>query len=166
MTLKIKVIQSKDRPFISEIVKKLWGDEIIIVHGEIFQTSTLDGLKALLNDQIIGFLHYQCRTDECEIITLASLVEGQGVGSALIEVIERITLENGCRKLSVITTNDNLHALGFYQRRGFHLAALFSGSINSSRKIKPAIPAIGENNIPIRDELCLEKTLLKDAFRT
>jgi len=159
MALQIKAIQSQDRPYISEIVKKLWGDEIIIVHGEVFDTSALIGLKAVSDDQIIGYLQYQIINDECEILTLASLKEGHGTGSALIEVVEKIARENNCQALSVITTNDNLHGLGFYQRRGFHLAALFPGKVNASRKIKPTIPVIGENNIPIRDELRLKKSL-------
>jgi len=160
MALQIKTIQSQDRPYISEIVKKLWGDEIIVVHGEVFHTSALLGLKAVIDDQIIGFLQYQCINDECEILTLASLKEGHGVGSALIEAVEEITRENSCQALSVTTTNDNLHALGFYQRRGFHLDALSPGKVIASRKIKPTIPEIGENNIPIRDELRLKKSLL------
>ena len=125
------------------------------MYGDIFHTSTLKGLKALVDDQIIGFLHYQRRNEECEILTSASLKEGQGVSSALTEAVEKIAREHGCRVLNVITTNDNLHALGFYQRRKYHLAALYPGSVNASRKIKPTIPEIGDNNIPIRDELCL-----------
>lgn len=159
MALQIKAIQSHDHPYISEIVKKLWGDEIIVVHGEVFHTSALNGLKAVSDDQILGFLQFQWFNDECEILTLVSLKEGHGTGSALIEAVEKIAREKSCHVLSVITTNDNLHALGFYQRRGFHLAALFPGKVNTSRKIKPTIPEIGENNIPIRDELQLKKIL-------
>ena len=156
MTFQIKAIQTQDHSEISETVKKLWGNEIIVVHGEIFNTSTLEGLKAILGEQIIGFLHYQIRKKECEILTLASLEERQGVGSALIDAVEIIASEQGCRMLSVTTTNDNLHALGFYQRRDFHLAALYPGIVNASRRVKPTIPEIGDNNIPIRDELHLK----------
>jgi ribosomal protein S18 acetylase RimI-like enzyme len=65
----------------------------------------------------------------------------------------------GCKKLSLITTNDNLQALGFYQRRGFHLAALYHGQLIRSREIKPSIPLVGDHNIPLRDELRLEKPI-------
>ncbi|MEA3325878.1 MAG: GNAT family N-acetyltransferase [Chloroflexota bacterium] len=158
MTFQIKAIQAPDHSKISEIVNELWGNEIIIVHGDIFHTLILKGLKALIDDQIIGFFHYQRRNKECEILTLASLKERQGVGSALTEAVEKIAREDSCRVLSVITINDNLHALGFYQRRGNHLAALYPGSVNASKK-KPTIPDTGDNNIPIRDELRLEKLL-------
>jgi hypothetical protein len=58
-----------------------------------------------------------------------------------------------------MTTNDNLRALRFYQRRGLRLAALYPGAVEESRRLKPSIPLIGENGIPIRDELELELDL-------
>ena len=62
----------------------------------------------------------------------------------------------GCRRIFLITTNDNLNALGFYQKRGFELAALYRGAIHESRKIKPSISLMGMNHIPLRDEIELE----------
>jgi len=159
MPIRIEPIQTEDRSFISGVVRDKWGDEPIVVHGEVFHTTDLDGVKAIKDGQIVGFLHYQITNKEFEILTLASLVERHGVGSALIEAAERIAHDKGCQIISVVTTNDNLHALGFYQKRGFHLAAIFPGSVNLSREIKPAIPEIGENNIPIRDEIRLEKPI-------
>jgi len=56
----------------------------------------------------------------------------------------------------VITSNDNLSALGFYQRRGFRLVAVYQNAIDAAREIKPNIPQIGMENIPIHDEIELE----------
>jgi GNAT superfamily N-acetyltransferase len=125
----------------------------------MYHPTKLQGLKAVMGDAIVGFLHYQFRGPECEILTLASLREGQGIGSALLTAIEALAQAHDYKKLSLITTNDNLHALGFYQRRGFHLAALYPNQVTISRQIKPAIPQVGDDNIPIRDELRLEKDL-------
>jgi len=59
-----------------------------------------------------------------------------------------------------MTTNDNLRALGFYQRRGFRLASLRPGAVDEARRtLKPEIPEIGDDGIPIRDELDLEMDL-------
>jgi hypothetical protein len=68
----------------------------------------------------------------------------------------------------LITTNDNLNALRFYQKRGFRLAALYPGAVDESRTIKPQIPLVGENGIPLHDEIRLELALdpveaVKDA---
>jgi ribosomal protein S18 acetylase RimI-like enzyme len=81
------------------------------------------------------------------------------VGTALIAELEKIARNNGCWFINLITTNDNEHALGFYQRRGFHLAALYPDQVTKSRLLKPSIPKVGDNGIPIRDELRLEKIL-------
>jgi N-acetylglutamate synthase-like GNAT family acetyltransferase len=62
----------------------------------------------------------------------------------------------GCRRLFLITTNDNLNALGFYQKRGFEIVAIYRGAVNESRKRKPSIPQVGMNGIPLRDEIELE----------
>lgn len=159
MSLKIKHIRNSDLDTVLEIVTRLWGDAIVVVHGDVFHIADQQGLKAILEDQIVGILHYQIRDQECEILTLASLVEGQGIGSALLVAIEMIAMANHCKKLSLITTNDNLHALGFYQRRGFHLTALYPGQVTREREIKPSIPLVSGHNIPIRDELKLEKSI-------
>jgi len=57
------------------------------------------------------------------------------------------------------TTNDNLNALRFYQKRGFVLAAVYPEAIERARKIKPTISLIGYEGIPLRDEIELEMPL-------
>jgi GNAT superfamily N-acetyltransferase len=159
MVFQIKRITEGDKNSIRKIVQTFWGDEMIAVNERIINTGDLEGLKAVEDGQIIGILHYQILGDDCEILTLASTKQSQGVGSALISAVEEIASNQGCRRIHLTTTNDNLHALGFYQRRGFHLQALYPGAVTKARKLKPAIPEVGENKIPIRDELCLEKIL-------
>jgi ribosomal protein S18 acetylase RimI-like enzyme len=159
MTLEIKHIQTDDREQVQQIVTHFWADEIMVVRGEIFHTADLPGLKAVRNDRIVGILHYQISGQECEILTLASLQENQSIGSALLLALESLAKNQQCKKVTLITTNDNLHALGFYQRRGYKLAALYPDQVTLSRKIKPGIPLVGEHNIPIRDELKLEKLI-------
>jgi ribosomal protein S18 acetylase RimI-like enzyme len=57
-----------------------------------------------------------------------------------------------------VTTNDNVDALRFYQRRGFRLAALRAGAVEDARaRLKPEIPWTGADGIELRDELELEK---------
>lgn len=159
MGIQIDAITAEDRHFISDQMKSFWCDDLVVVHGEMFDTRILPGYKAVSENKIVGFSHYQIRGTECEIITLASLEEGIGVGSKLIAAVETAARDHRCSYLALITTNDNLHALGFYQRRGFRLAALLPGQIEESRKLKPSIPPIGQHNIPIRDEIRLEKVL-------
>jgi len=97
----------------------------------------------------------------CEIITLDSDQRGIGVGSALICMVEEAAEQAGCSRLWLITSNDNLPALGFYQRRGFELVAVHRRAIEQARQLKPQIPYIGFEGIPIRDEIELELPLPK-----
>jgi len=127
---------------------------------KIYLPEELPGFKAVGADgHWIGLITYMVAGDACEIVTLDSLRERAGVGGALIDAVAQVARAAGCARLWLVTTNDNLHALGFYQRRGFRLTALRPGAVDESRRIKPAIPVIGHDRIPLRDELELERPL-------
>ena len=125
----------------------------MFVHNEIIRYDEVDGF---VYDDWTGVVTFIIKGQECEITSLNSLLEGKGIGIALIDEVLREAKEMKCRRVFLITSNDNLHALGFYQRRGFELVAVHRGAISESRKVKPTIPLIGENNIPLRDEIELE----------
>ena len=130
-----------------------WGSDFMVAHNEIIQYDEVDGF---IYDDWPGVITFMVRGEECEVTSLDSLQEGKGIGTTLINEVLQGAKEKKCRRVFLITTNDNLHALGFYQRRGFELVAIQRGAVNESRKIKPTIPLIGENNIPLRDEIELE----------
>ncbi len=136
-----------------------WGDEFIVVHGEVYHPEGLEGFIALDGSQWVGLVTYKILGGECEIVSLDSLREGEGIGTSLIEQVAQEARQAACARVFLITTNDNLEALGFYQKRGFELVGVDRGAVNRSRKIKPAIPLIGMHGIPLRDELELEMTL-------
>jgi GNAT superfamily N-acetyltransferase len=102
----------------------------------------------------MGFAAYEIRGDTCELMLLDAVGMGAGIGTALVQAVRDAARAAGCRCLSVVTTNDNVDALRFYQRRGFRLAALRPGAVDEARRtIKPEVPEIGDSGIPIRDEL-------------
>lgn len=117
-------------------------------------------LVAERDGQLAGVLTYVVADGQCEILTLHAAERWQGVGSGLVATVERLASERGCRRLWVLTTNDNVDALRFYQRRGFRLAKLNAGAVDRARAtLKPEIPTHGLHGIPIRDEVVLEKVL-------
>lgn len=157
--LTIRLIQESDQTFVKQALTNLWGSEQIVYSGKVFDGATLPGLLAEENGRIVGLLTYAINNTSCQIISLNALTPGKGIGTALLAEVEKVACEEGCSKLTVITTNDNLKALGFYQKRGFVLKAVYPNAIEKSRKVKPEISLIGEDGIPLRDEIELEKTL-------
>jgi len=93
------------------------------------------------------------------ITTLDSLDEAIGVGSALVEAVEEWAREAGMKRLWLVTTNDNLEALKFWQKRGYELVSVHRNAIADARRIKPQIPITGLHGITIRDEIELEKII-------
>jgi GNAT superfamily N-acetyltransferase len=126
--------------------------------GRLEEAFDHPALVAERDATLAGVLTYVLDGDGCEILTLHAAERFGGTGTALIEAVERLAADAGCARLWLITTNDNVDALRFYQRRGFRLAALHPGAVDDSRaRLKPEIPRIGEHGIELRDELELEK---------
>ncbi len=155
----LRPIIPSDRPWLRQWMTDHWGAEWMIVHGEHTYPAEHPGFAAFEGEKVVGLITYVIRSGECEILSLDSLVEGRGIGSALVESVRMVALQSRVRRLWLVTTNDNLNALRFYQKRGFQLVKIYRRAVDESRKIKPSIPLIGNFGIPIRDEIELEMLL-------
>jgi ribosomal protein S18 acetylase RimI-like enzyme len=155
----IRPATREDGPWVDALMRERWGGEVVVTRGRVLTPSELRGFLAETGRGPAGLVTYEVRGSECEVVTLDSLEERTGIGSALMAAAEGEARAAGCRRLWLITTNDNTRALRFYQKLGFTLAALHRGAIAESRKLKPSIALVGEDGIPIRDEIELEKLL-------
>ena len=135
-----------------------WG-ETVVSRGRAWRPADLPAFVATVAGEPKGLATWRVEGDEAELVTIEALVPDQGVGTALLRAARTAAAAAGCRRLWLVTTNDNTSALRFYQRRGWVLAAVHVGGIEASRRIKPSIPARGNDGIPIRDELELECAL-------
>lgn len=156
--VKIRELGIEDRAWASKLLAKEWGSPLVVTKGESHQADQLPGFVAYADGEKVGLATYHIdkKGQSCELITLNSLKEGIGVGKGLVDAIKKVAREKGCKRLWLITTNDNIPALRWYQKRGFHLSALYPNAIEASRKIKHSIPMIGMDAIPVRDEIELE----------
>ena len=152
----IRSLTAADAPWVREFWIDHWGSDTMIAHGEVFHSTGLSGFVADQAGQLVGLATYRLQGSECELLSLDAMVEGQGVGTLLLESVRAAARAAGCGRFFLITTNDNLNALRFYQRRGFRLAALRPGAVDAARQIKPSIPLTGAYGIAIHDELELE----------
>lgn len=158
-SLEIREIHKQNLEWIRRTLESEWGSTEIVTRGRLFHADQLPGFIAFLDGQPAGLLTYRIEAKACEIVSLNSVIQGHGVGTALLENVQKVARASGCRRLWLITTNDNLQALRFYQKRGFVLVAVHRRAIEKSRAIKPTIPVIGLDGIPIRDEIELELLL-------
>lgn len=150
--LKIIKLSNKNRQYANEIIINNWASTDIVIRGEVVDATKVEGFFAYDNNEIAGLITYKMYGDVCEMVTLNSLNENKGVGTTLCNKLKDFAIKNKCKAIRLITTNDNLKALGFYQKRGFVLNRLFPNAMENVRKMKN-IPLIGDNNIPLRDEI-------------
>jgi len=158
-TVAIRKFDDFHRMWARRLLTDRWGSSSIVSRGRIHNADALPGFVAMAGGAPKGLITYRIEENQCEIISLDSLAEGSGIGTALLGAVLDVARSSGCVRMWLITTNDNTSALRFWQRRGFEIVALYRGAVGESRKLKPEIPYLGSTGIPIRDEIELELCL-------
>ena len=153
----INIANCQFREKVNEHIKKEWGLPIVS-RGNIIDVLNLPGFIAVINDELIGAILYQIKNDECEIAALFSLKENVGAGSRLINAVIKTAEEQMCKRIWLITTNDNTPAIRFYQKRGFSLKAIHVNAFKVTQKIKGEGDGVilGIDDIPILHEVEFE----------
>ena len=152
----IRPLNKDDRPWVTDLLKEWWAGPKMVTRGNVHYPDKYPGFIAEVKGKPAGLVTYNIVGQECEIVTMNSLVEKIGIGSALINVVKEAAIKKGCKRLWLITTNDNTKALRFYQKYGMALAVVHRNAVEQSRHLKPEIPLTGNDGIEIRDEIELE----------
>ena len=147
----VRLVYGHKRALAIARLAEAWGDPVVVrgvayefEECEVFMAGDMEGLAAISGlDRPIA-----------ELVALNAFTPWRGVGTALLEALVA-HLDMKFHTLRLTTTNDNLEALRFYQRRGFRLSALRPGAVDQARPRKPSIPQLGAYGIPIRDEIDL-----------
>jgi GNAT superfamily N-acetyltransferase len=155
----IRALSGEDRDWVERFVQEHWGAPIVVGRGRSWRPAELPGFAVYEDERCVGLATYEIEDDACELVTIDALVEGEGIGTALLEAVKEAARTNGCTRVRLVTTNNNVRALLFYQKRGFRLVALIPGGVAELRKLKPSIPEVDAAGLPIRDELHLELRL-------
>jgi GNAT superfamily N-acetyltransferase len=142
-----------DRSWIVPLLTERWGATVVVSRGRLHDAADLPGFAAVEGEEPVGLLTYAIEDHEIEVVSLDAGRESVGVGTALLDAVRGLAVAEACRRVWLITTNDNLRALRFYQRRGFSLVAVHAGAVDQSRELKPQIPTVGRDRIPIHDEI-------------
>ena len=155
------MIQVREKqPGDSAALMALWtahfGSPVVVARARKRDPAKLPGFVAEEDGKLLGAVTFLREEDEIEVITLDSAAENRGVGTALLEAVAALAKEQGVWRLCLVTTNDNIRAIRFYQKRGWNLCAFYRDAVAAARKLKPQIPLIGEDGIPIRHEIEFE----------
>jgi ribosomal protein S18 acetylase RimI-like enzyme len=155
-----------------------WGEPRVAAGGRLYDLRTLPALVATReviggcapedagtdeaaerSEQLVGVLTYEIVGDAIEVVSIEADPPRLGTGTALLAAAANLGLAEGLARLWLVTTNDNIDALRFYQRRGLHLLAVRPDGVARSREVKPSIPLIGSYGIQMRDEIVLGRDL-------
>jgi GNAT superfamily N-acetyltransferase len=146
-----------DRASARALFERDFGRTKIVAFGEVMDVDEMPVLVAVVTNEPAGALAYRLLGDALHIVALATdpMWQRSGVGAYLVAEAELLARRLKLTRLVVATTNDNLPALYFYQRRGYRLTELArDGIIDHTGKALP-----GFASIPVRDEIRLEKKL-------
>ena len=162
--IEIIKLENKFRNEIINYIDNEWGTPIV-TKGNIIDITGLPGFIAVENENLAGALLYQIKNDECEIVVLYNLMEGKNIGTKLINAVIEQAKEKACKRIWLITTNDNTSAIRYYQKRGFTLNAIHINAFRVTQQLKGEFGEYGENenglilgidDIPILHEIEFE----------
>ncbi|NUR70093.1 MAG: GNAT family N-acetyltransferase [Hamadaea sp.] len=157
--LRVRPATSADRAAIAEVLTASWGGTIVVAHGTAYDAAELPALVAERDGRVVGLLTYSVAGEDLEVVSLDAAERRTGVGSALLTAVVEVARRTTLTRVWLVTTNDNLDALRFYQRRGLRIVRVSPGAVDAARALKPSIPETGEHGIPLHDELTLELRL-------
>lgn len=162
-TINLRIKTEEDISWLREHLISEWGGEPLVADKRTHYPTQLPGCLAVLDgpegEEIVGEATYLMEQPDCEVVTLSSLREGQGIGTALFHFVETAARTAGCKRLRLVTTTDNLGAIGFYQKHGMRIVEVLIDALDEVRRLKPQIGHIGMHDIPLQDALLLEKNL-------
>jgi N-acetylglutamate synthase-like GNAT family acetyltransferase len=161
--MQIAPLSTTDKAWVLERTELLFGGTFLVSGDHVHDPTQLPGFIAVQDGERVGLATYHIAGDHCEIVTLDALCQYMGIGSELLLAVEAAARAEGCVRLWSITTNDNLDALRFFQRRGFVMTDVRLDSMQKIRMLKPGIPLVGCYGIPVRDEIELEKPIAAGA---
>ena len=161
--MRVRLLAKDDRAALRKVLHEQWGLPVVSISGVYADPSTLPGFVA--DDAVppartsLGYLTYIVDGDQCEVLTINALLQGAGVGQALMDAVRTAAVNAGCRRLWLMTTNENIRAINFYQRWGMDLAALHRNFADTVRAAKPNVDTAGHVGIAFRHALEFELLL-------
>lgn len=145
-----------DRKELEQLLRMRWPEETLIICGEFIRPEDVEGLGYYADGRLHGIGTWRSHGKTMHIVAINAFSGVRGVGIAIVDAMVDHGRRHEMTLLRATISNDNTVALRFYQKRGFRVTALHRGIFDVMRSMKPSIPQIGLDGIPMRDEFELE----------
>jgi ribosomal protein S18 acetylase RimI-like enzyme len=158
--LSVRPFREEDVSWAEELIGGAFAGRMQARLGEVVDALAYPGFVAEDDGRRVGLVTYDERDSDVEVVYIEAADRASGIGTALLEAVAVNAELSGATRLWLVTTNDNIDALRFYQRRGFRIAEVRPGAVDVARRnLKPSIPLVGDYGIPVRDEFVLDRPL-------
>jgi GNAT superfamily N-acetyltransferase len=157
--MEIHPLRAADRPWARRVVGEAFASPRIVSRGVLHTVDDLAGHVARIAGEPVGLLLYSLSGGQCEVVVLLSLQERKNIATSLLAEAKQVARGAGCRRLWLVTTNDNRAGIDFYRARGWRQVATHRGAVAEARRLKPEIPEFGPSGLPKEDEIEFELLL-------
>ena len=161
----VRPLTAGDRGWVRATLVRNWSSTTVARRGELIEAGDLSGYVALLGGRRTGLVLVDVRNGDLEVVAISTRTRMQGVGHALIKQCVEQARERGCRRVWLITTNNNTAAIAFYQHIGMDLCAYHRYGVRALRLLKPSIPLRDSTGVRIDHELEFELLLNPEVER-
>ena len=148
-----------DQEYIRQYWEGTWGIPVVSTRRS-YEPEDVQGL--VYRDEWgepQGLITWHIDGDSAELVSVDAYQQGRHIGGRLLIAAETELHKRGVRHLMIVTTNDNLRAIGFYVRHGYRITKLDLDGVERVRELKPDVPRTGHDGLPLRDMLELSKEL-------
>jgi ribosomal protein S18 acetylase RimI-like enzyme len=149
----VRSADADDRHEIEAICDQALGETEVDAFGRTFDVLEQLNMIAEVDGEFAGVISLALDGGDLGIVLLSvyPLLQGRGVGSALLREAEAIARGKGLACMKIVVSNDDVPSFSFYQRHGFIIDSIARGIL--ADRYGSAEP--GFSGIPVRDEIRL-----------
>jgi ribosomal protein S18 acetylase RimI-like enzyme len=146
-----------DKSAFLALMMRHWGSHSMMIGIRVYDCAELPLLGLFSpSGETLAVASWAPEGDVAVLCALHALSPGQGAAIQLLDAVKAAAKASGATRLRAMLTNDNLPAMGFYQKQGFRFSGLYVEAIDHYRSVIPTIIRTGHQDIPVRDALELE----------
>lgn len=154
------VVRPIDDPqAVGELINRAGNGAFLVIRGIVYEARSLRAVVAERDGEVVGYAPYSLAGNIAFVTVMGNFFADEEVTRALIGAVEALCRRAGRPFLRAVTSNDAIELLGLLQQLGYRIVAIWPNAMNLVRELKPRLPAVAVNGVPILDEIELEIAL-------